>query len=225
MTISIARRCWYAAALVAGCIVLPGCHEPQVHTEQPPSEDQFFKSGLVREQPYDEAVSGFMVTKDHAKLIVLGRPVHFVLDLPDTLRSAMSAGYRSSLRWSFTGFRAVGGHVKGHYRVVLPDGASAVDRVTAAAHGFIAAHDGSALEGNIAGMRYATQGFEIPPKVAAQLLDRPCTIDARQVTAAVAIVNLAIEPTPITAAADGDLVFGGAALVPVELVTIQAPRE
>ncbi|WP_174943169.1 hypothetical protein [Burkholderia contaminans] len=224
MTISSARRCWHAA-LVAGCIALPGCHEPQVHTEQPPSEDQFFKSGLVREQPYDEAVSGFMVTKDHAKLIVLGRPVHFVLDLPDTLRSAMSAGYRSSLRWSFTGFRAVGGHVKGHYRVVLPDGASAVDRVTAAAHGFIAAHDGSALEGNIAGMRYATQGFEIPPKVAAQLLDRPCTIDARQVTEAVAIVNLAIEPTPITAAADGDLVLGGAALVPVELVTIQAPRE
>ncbi|OXI96846.1 MULTISPECIES: hypothetical protein [Burkholderia] len=225
MTVSIARRFWHAAALVAGCIALPGCHEPQVQTEQPPSEDQFFKSGLVREQPYDEAVSGFMVTKDHAKLIVLGRPVHFVLDLPDTLRSAMSADYRTSLRWSFTGFRAVGGHVKGHYRVVLPVGASAVDRVTAAAHGFIAARDGSALEGNIAGMRYAAQGFEISPKVAAQLLDRPYTIHARQVTQAMAIMNLAIEPTPITAAADGDLVLGGAALVPVELVTIQAPGE
>ncbi|MCA8061063.1 hypothetical protein LGM89_03475 [Burkholderia sp. AU31624] len=224
MTISIARRCWHAA-LIAGCIALPGCHEPPVHTEQPPPEDPFFKSGLVREQPYDEAVSGFMVTKDHAKLIVLGRPVHFVLDLPDSLRSAMSASYRTSLRWSFNGFRAVGGHVKGHFRVVLPDGASAIDRVTAAAHGFVVVHDGLALEGSIAGMRYATQGFEIPPKVAAQLLDRPYTIDARHVTEAVAIMNLAIEPTPITATADGDLVLGGAALVPVELVTIQAPTE
>jgi hypothetical protein len=226
MTISIARRCWLTAALaVAGCVALPGCHRPQAHTEQPPSEDQFFKSGLVREQPYDEAVSGFLTTADHAKLVVLGRPVHFVLDLPDTLRSALSSRYRTSLRWSFAGFRAIGGHVKGHYRVVLPDGASAVDRVAAAAHGFVAVRDGFALEGTIAGMRYSTPGFDIPPKVAAQLLDRPYTIYARHVTEAVTIMDLAIKPTPITATADGDLVLGGAALAPIELVAIQAPRE
>ncbi|KVQ28543.1 hypothetical protein WM06_20255 [Burkholderia cepacia] len=225
MTISIARRRWLAAAFTAGCVALPGCHKPQAQAEPPPSEDQLFKSGLVRDAPYDEVVSGFMTTADHTKLVVLGRPVHFVLDLPDTLRSALSSRYRASLRWSFTEFQAIGGHVKGHYRVVLPDGASAIDRLAAVAHGYVAVRDGFALEGNIAGMRYSTRGFDIPPKVAAQLLDRPYTIPARHVTTALAGLNLTMQPTPITATADGDLVVGGAALVPVELVVLQAPQE
>ncbi|RKU04781.1 hypothetical protein C7H84_01040 [Burkholderia sp. Nafp2/4-1b] len=180
---------------------------------------------MIREQPYDEAVSGFMITEDRTKLIVLGRPVHFVLTLPDTLRSALSSSYRTSLRWTFAGFRAVGGHVAGHYRVVLPGGATTGDRLAAAVDGFADAQDGLALEGRIGGMRYSTQGFDVPSGMTAQLLERPYTIYARHVTMAIAGLNLAMQSTPITVTDDGELALDGAKLVPVALFVIQASRE
>ncbi|NTZ83175.1 hypothetical protein FCJ61_09255 [Burkholderia metallica] len=225
MATSITRRCWLAAALAASCVALSGCHTSNAYVKHPADDDAFLESGLFREQPYDEAVTGFMITEDRKRLIVLGRPFHFVLDLPNTLQSALSARYRPSLRWKFTGFRAVGGHAKGRYRVVLAHDASALDRQAATADGFVAVPDGLALEGTIAGMRYLTGGFDMPSRVTAPLLDRPYTIYARHVTQALAPVNLAMQPTPITAAANGALELGGMALVPVELAVTQAPRD
>ncbi|HIC7213422.1 hypothetical protein [Burkholderia stabilis] len=228
MTTSIARRRWLAAALAASCVALPGCDAPKTYTKHPLSGDEQFdallESQLVKDEPYDEAVSGFLITEDHAKLIVLGRPVHFVLDLPGSLRSALLSGYRESLRWTFADFRAMGGHLKGRYRVVLPRDASADTRQAAAADGFIDAQDGLALEGTIRGARYSTAGFDVPPGVAAQLLDRPYTIYARHVTTALSPLNLAMTATPITTTADGRLALAGTTLVAVDLVAIQTPR-
>ena len=227
MTTSTACRYWLAA-LAAGFVSLSGCHTPQLDAEPQSYEDpldRLLETQVIREQPYDEAVSGFLITEDQTKLIVLGRPVHFVLTVPDTLRSALSSSYRKSLQWTFVGFRAVGGHVEGRYRVVLPRGASARDRLAAAIDGFADAQDGVALEGRISGMRYSTQGFDVPSGMTAQLLDRPYTIHARHVTMAIAGLNLAMQFTPIAVTDDGELALDGTKLVPLTLFVIQASRE
>ncbi|WP_155747171.1 hypothetical protein [Burkholderia territorii] len=224
MTTSIACRRWLVAALAACGVFLSGCQQHKAYESLPSHEDEALKA-FTREQSYDEAVAGFMITEDRTKLIVLGRPVHIALDLPDTLRSALSSDYRKTLRWMFVDFRALGGHVKGHYRVVLPRDASLSDRLAAIADGFVKVQDGVALEGNIVGMRYSTQDFDMPSAMTGQLLDRPYTIYARHVTMSILGLDLAMQRTPITAAADGTLAFDGTKLVPVELAVIQASRQ
>ncbi|KAG8153359.1 hypothetical protein [Burkholderia catarinensis] len=205
MNVSITRRRLLAAAMAASSLALSGCFTPK----------------LYKDDAYSEGVSGFMITEDGKKLVVLGTRYHYIFDLPAQLRPVLQSGYRKSLRTTFIGFHASGGSVTGHYRIVLPKDASDDDRQAAAADGFTAAQAGLVLEGDIGGKRYSTEGFAGKDKAAAQPFNRPYSIYIKQSPSALGM-GLRILATPVTVAADGVLVLGGVILVPIALVVLEA---
>ncbi|WP_419688919.1 hypothetical protein ACN22W_18575 [Burkholderia theae] len=205
MNVSITRRRLLAAGLATSCVALSGCFTPK----------------LYEDDAYSEDVSGFMITKDGKKLVVLGTRYHYIFDLPAQLRPVLQSGYRTSLRTTFIGFHASGGSVTGHYRIVLPKDASDDDRQAAAADGFTSAPAGLVLEGDIGGKRYSTEGFAAQDKAATQPFNRPYSIYVKQSPSALGM-GLRILATPVTVAADGVLVLGGVVLVPVALVVLEA---
>ncbi|MGS0893818.1 hypothetical protein ACVBGC_14965 [Burkholderia stagnalis] len=206
MKTSTTRRRWLtAAALAASSVALSGCFTPK----------------LYKDDAYHEDVSSFLVTEDGKKLVVLGTRYHYIFDLPDQLRPVLMSGYRKSLRTTFIGFHASGGSITGHYRILLPDDASADDRQAAARDGFTAVANGLVLEGDIHGKRYSTEGFAEQSKAGAQPFNRPYSIYLTESPSA-AGMGLRILATPVTVAADGVLVLGGIVLVPVALVVIEA---
>ncbi|UVE68874.1 hypothetical protein L2Y90_19105 [Burkholderia pyrrocinia] len=205
MSISITRRRLLAAGIAASSVALSGCFTPK----------------LYKDDAYSEHVSGFMITEDGKKLVVLGARYHYIFDLPAQLRPVLQSGYRKSLRTSFAGFHASGGSVTGHYRIVLPKNASEDDRQAAAADGFAAAPAGLVLEGDIDGKRYSTEGFAAQDKAAAQPFNRPYSVSIKESPSVVGM-GLRILATPITVAADGVLVLGGIVLVPFAAIAIQA---
>lgn len=205
MSISITRRRLLAAGIAASSVALSGCFTPK----------------LYKDDAYSEEVSGFMITEDGKKLVVLGTRYHYIFDLPAQLRPVLQSGYRKSLRTTFAGFHASGGSVTGHYRIVLPKNASEDDRQAAAADGFAAAPAGLVLEGDIDGKRYSTEGFAAQDKAAAQPFNRPYSVSIKESPSVVGM-GLRILATPITVAADGVLVLGGIVLVPFAAIAIQA---
>ncbi|MPV66210.1 hypothetical protein [Burkholderia sp. BE17] len=205
MSISITRRRLLAAGMAASSVALSGCFTPK----------------LYKDDAYSEHVSGFMITEDGKKLVVLGERYHYIFDLPAQLRPVLQSGYRKSLRTTFAGFHASGGSVTGHYRIVLPKNASEDDRQAAAADGFAAAPAGLVLEGDIDGKRYSTEGFAAQDKAAAQPFNRPYSVSIKESPSVVGM-GLRILATPITVAADGVLVLGGIVLVPFAAIAIQA---
>jgi len=205
MSTSITRRRLLAAGMAASSLALSGCFTPK----------------LYEDDAYSESVSGFMITEDGKKLVVLGTHYHYIFDLPAGLRPVLQSGYRQSLRTTFTGFHARGGSVTGHYRIVLPKDASDEARQAAAADGFTAAEAGLVLEGNIDGRRYSTEGFAAKDKAAAQPFNRPYSVYIKESPSVVGM-GLRILATPITVAADGVLVLGGIVLVPFAAIAIQA---
>ena len=205
MSISITRRRLLAAGMAASSVALSGCFTPK----------------LYKDDAYSEHVSGFMITEDGKKLVVLGARYHYIFDLPAQLRPVLQSGYRKSLRTTFAGFHASGGSVTGHYRIVLPKNAAEDDRQAAAADGFAAAPAGLVLEGDIDGKRYSTEGFAAQDKAAAQPFNRPYSVSIKESPSVVGM-GLRILATPITVAADGVLVLGGIVLVPFAAIAIQA---
>ncbi|MDR6497879.1 hypothetical protein ACPUER_31665 [Burkholderia sp. DN3021] len=205
MSISITRRRLLAAGLAASSLALSGCFTPK----------------LYKDDTYSENVSGFLITEDGKKLVVLGTRYHYIFDLPAQLRPVLQSGYRKSLRTTFAGFHASGGSVTGHYRIVLPKDASDDDRQAAAADGFTPASAGLALEGDIDGKRYSTDGFAAKDQAAAQPFNRPYSVFIRESPSVVGM-GLRILATPITVAADGVLVLGGIVLVPFAAIALQS---
>ncbi|WP_321788125.1 hypothetical protein [Burkholderia pyrrocinia] len=205
MKISITRRRLLAAGVAASSLALSGCFTPK----------------LYKDDAYSENVSGFMITEDGKKLVVLGTRYHYIFDLPAQLRPVLLSGYRKSLRTTFAGFHASGGSVTGHYRIVLPKDASDDDRRAAAADGFTAEQAGLVLEGDIDGKRYSTEGFAEKGNGATQPFNRPYSVYIRESPSVVGM-GLRILATPITVAADGVLVLGGIVLVPFAAIAIQA---
>ncbi|MGT0196069.1 hypothetical protein ACVHYJ_29075 [Burkholderia pyrrocinia] len=205
MSISITRRRLLAAGITASSVALSGCFTPK----------------LYKDDAYSEEVSGFMITEDGKKLVVLGTRYHYIFDLPAQLRPVLQSGYRKSLRTTFAGFHASGGGVTGHYRIVLPKDASEDDRQAAATDGFTTAPAGLVLEGDIDGKRYSTEGFAAQDKAAAQPFNRPYSVYIKESPSVVGM-GLRILATPITVAADGVLVLGGIVLVPFAAIAIQA---
>lgn len=205
MTISTTRRRWLGAALAATSVMLSGCFTPK----------------LYEEGGYHEDVSGFMVTEDGKKLVVLGARYHYIFDLPDQLRRVLLSDYRKSLRSSFYAFHASGSSVTGHYSTVLPNDASAEDRQAAAADGFTIRNNNFELDGEVSGKRYSTEGFAAQHKVVAQPFNKPYSAYIRESPSVVGM-GLRILATPVTVAADGVLVLGGVLLLPVAYVVIQS---
>ncbi|WP_322026749.1 hypothetical protein [Burkholderia sp. BCC1977] len=208
MPISITRRRLLAASLAAACLPLSGCFTPK----------------LYKDSDYHEQVSGFMITEDGNRLVVLGADYHYIFDLPASLRPVLLSRYRKALHTAFAGFHASGSSVTGHYRIVLPKEASADDQQAATADGFTAAQAGLVLEGDIVGKRYSTDGFTAKGKVndkTAQAFNERYTVYITESPSAVGM-GLRILATPVTVAADGVLVLGGIVLVPIAFVAIQA---
>lgn len=208
MRISITRRRLLAAGMAAACLPLSGCFTPK----------------LYKDSQYHEQVSGFMITEDGKKLVVLGTDYHYIFDLPASLRPVLMSGYRKALHTAFAGFHASGSSVTGHYRIVLPKEASADDQQAATADGFTVAQAGLVLEGDIRGKRYSTDGFAARDKVddkTAQAFNQRYVVYITESPSAVGM-GLRILATPVTVAADGVLVLGGIVLVPIAFVAIQA---
>ncbi|VWC76056.1 5-formyltetrahydrofolate cyclo-ligase [Burkholderia lata] len=205
MNVSITRRRLLAAGMAASSLALSGCFTPK----------------LYKEDGYSEQVSGFMMTEDGKKLVVLGTDYHYIFDLPAQLRPVLMSGYRKSLHTTFAAFHASGGSVTGHYRIVLPKDASDGDRQAAAADGFTAEQAGLVLEGDISGKRYSTEGFADKYKTSTQPFNQPYSVYIRQSPSVVGM-GLRILATPITVAADGVLVLGGVVLLPFAAIAIKA---
>ncbi|UXU91681.1 hypothetical protein [Burkholderia sp. S-53] len=205
MSTSITRRRLLAAGVAASSLALSGCFTPK----------------LYKDDAYREQVSGFMISEDGKKLVVLGARYHYIFDLPAQLRPVLLSGYRKSLRTAFIGFHASGGSVTGHYRIVLPKDAPDSDRQAAAADGFTAEPAGLVLEGDIDGKRYSTEGFAAKDTGTAQPFNKPYSVYIEESPSVVGM-GLRILATPITVAADGVLVLGGIVLVPFAAIAIEA---
>ena len=205
MTASITRRRLLAAGVAASSLALSGCFTPK----------------LYKDDAYSEYVSGFMISEDGKKLVVLGMRYHYIFDLPAQLRPVLLSGYRKSLHTTFAGFHASGGSVTGHYRIVLPKDASDDDRQAAAADGFVAEPAGLVLEGDIDGKRYSTEGFAAKDKGVTQPFNKQYSVYIQESPSVVGM-GLRILATPITVAADGVLVLGGIVLVPFAAIAIHA---
>ncbi|KWF89405.1 hypothetical protein [Burkholderia cepacia] len=205
MKTSITRRRLLAAAMAASTLALSGCFTPK----------------LYENDAYSEYVTSFMITQDGKKLVVLGTNYHYIFDLPAQLRPVLLSGYRKSLRTTFADFHARGGSITGHYRIVLPKDAPDDARQAASADGFTAGTAGLALEGNIEGKRYSTEGFAAKDKGATQPFNERYSVYIRE-SPSVAGIGLRILATPITVAADGLLVLGGIVLVPFAAIAIEA---
>ncbi|AOR70701.1 hypothetical protein BBJ41_24560 [Burkholderia stabilis] len=204
MNVSITRRRLLAASLAATSVALSGCFTPK----------------LYKDDAYSEKVSGFMITQDGKKLVVLGTRYHYIFDLPAQLRPVLLSGYRKSLHTTFAGFHASGGSITGHYRIVLKN-ASDNDRQAASADGFTVEPAGLVLEGDIDGKRYSTEGFAEKDKGTTQPFNQPYSVYIRESPSVVGM-GLRILATPITVAADGVLVLGGIVLVPFAAIAIEA---
>ncbi|WP_321806947.1 hypothetical protein [Burkholderia sp. BCC1993] len=208
MRTSITRRRLLAAGLAAASLPLSGCFTPK----------------LYKDSNYHEQVSGFLITEDGKKLVVLGTDYHYIFDLPASLRPVLLSGYRKSLHTAFIGFHASGSSVTGRYRILLPKEASADDQTAATADGFTAGQTGLVLEGDIGGKRYSTDGFVARDKVndnTAQAFNQRYIVYITESPSALGM-GLRILATPVTVAADGVLVLGGIVLVPIAAVAISA---
>ncbi|NHV29692.1 hypothetical protein [Burkholderia sp. D-99] len=205
MKTSITRRRLLAAGVAASSLALSGCFTPK----------------LYKDNAYSEYVSGFMITQDGKKLVVLGTDYHYIFDLPAQLRPVLLSGYRKSLHTTFADFHARGGSITGHYRIVLPKDAPDDARQAASADGFIAEPAGLVLEGDIDGKRYSTEGFAEKDKGTAQPFNQRYSVYIRESPSVVGM-GLRILATPITVAADGVLVLGGIVLVPFAAIALEA---
>ncbi|WP_423368022.1 hypothetical protein [Burkholderia sp. LMG 32019] len=205
MKTSITRRRLLAAGVAASSLALSGCFTPK----------------LYKDNAYREYVSGFMITQDGKKLVVLGTDYHYIFDLPAQLRPVLLSGYRKSLHTTFADFHARGGSITGHYRIVLPKDAPDDARQAASADGFTAEPAGLVLEGDIDGKRYSTEGFAEKDKGTAQPFNQRYSVYIRESPSVVGM-GLRILATPITVAADGVLVLGGIVLVPFAAIALEA---
>ncbi|KVH33033.1 hypothetical protein [Burkholderia cepacia] len=205
MKASITRRRLLAAGVAASSLALSGCFTPK----------------LYKDDGYHEYVSGFMITQDGKKLVVLGTDYHYIFDLPAQLRPVLLSGYRKSLHTTFADFHARGGSITGHYRIVLPKDVPDDTRQAASTDGFTAVPAGLALEGDIEGKRYSTAGFTEKDKGTAQPFNQRYAVYIRESPSVVGM-GLRILATPITVAADGVLVLGGIVLVPFAAIALEA---
>ncbi|VWC46427.1 5-formyltetrahydrofolate cyclo-ligase [Burkholderia lata] len=206
MNVSITRRRLLAAGVAASGLALSGCFTPALYENH--------------DETYVEHVSAFMITKDGKKLVVLGERYHYIFDLPDKLRPVLTASYRKSLHTSFGSFRVDGSDVTGQYRTVLSKDAPDDERQAATADGFRTSRTQIALDGNVVGKRYSTEGFSLKPDSTAQSFNERYTVAIDEAPSAFA-KGLRILATPVTVAADGVLVLGGILLLPVALFSLK----
>lgn len=172
---------------------------------------------LFENREYKENISSILVTSDGSKLVFVSDEYHYIFQSPQLLTDTFGASFYRSVRADFNQFyvsRSNG--VSGSLDLILPADAPDADRAAAAASGFKCQHWGDRevcrVEVQMTGRRYAADG--VLPTGKSQALNQSYSVYVSADEGAGAKVLL----TPVTVAADGVLLVGGAALMMVAVV-------
>lgn len=163
---------------------------------------------------YPESVSSVLISKDHQKIVFIGKTYHYVFDAPVELIKTLELPFPDKISGTLPGFYVdKKGVVSGSYLLQVDNNLSESERNDATAAGFKPNAVGQlALTGKMSGMRYRSKESE-KDTVAHKLNRKYDTVITYEPSTGEKVTESLL--TPIIATSDGMFLLFNIALTPV----------